>query len=113
MTWSDGILGFFFCAPQVSLQLFKLYMIFLLQAHIFCRSHGFTSAFEIRKGSDFGVMSMKFATNGFSCFGYETELLDCQYNVFTYCTEYDAAGVVCSSKYNTLKPGCCIDVLSF
>ena len=47
-------------------------------------------------------MSMKFASNGFSCFGYETELLDCQYNVFTYCTEYDAAGVVCSSKYNTL-----------
>ena len=75
-------------------------IIFLFQAHIFCRSHGFTSAFEIRKGSDFGVMSMKFATNGFSCFGYETELLDCQYNKFTYCTEYDAAGVVCSSKYN-------------
>ena len=47
-------------------------------------------------------MPMKFATNGFSCFGYETELLNCQYNDFTYCTEYDAAGVVCSSKYNTL-----------
>ena len=47
-------------------------------------------------------MPMKFATDGFSCFGYETELLNCQYNDFTYCTEYDAAGVVCSSKYNML-----------
>ena len=78
-------------------------IIFLFQAHIFCRSHGFTSAFEIKRGSDFGVMSMKFATNGFSCFGYETELLDCQYNGFTYCTEYDAAGVVCSSKCKNLE----------
>ena len=88
-------------------------IIFLFQAHIFCRSHGFTSAFEIKRGSDFGVMSMKFATNGFSCFGYETELLDCQYNGFTYCTEYDAAGVVCTSKYNMLKCGFCKKLLLY
>ena len=56
---------------------------------------------------------MKFATNGFSCFGYETELLDCQYNGFTYCTEYDAAGVVCTSKYNMLKCGFCKKLLLY
>ena len=47
---------------------------------------------------------MKFSTNGFNCFGYEKEPLECPHDEFSYCTEYDAAGVICSSK-NSIETG--------
>lgn len=62
------------------------------------------SAYQLKKGSYYGEMSMKFATNGFDCFCYEEELLDCLYDTFSTCGKFEAAGVICSMKQPNKNP---------